>query len=292
LRSWVDDPGVAAIVGAEPTWEAPLRLLGGMHYLVLGGEASWDDSPAEHAEFLFEFVRTQGVQTNEVQRAWVLVPLFCRVAERTSAREIDLVELGPSAGLLLVWDRYRCDYTARSVGPRDAAVVLHGEERRPVRGSLLEHVPRVRRRVGIDRDPIDVTDPDRARLLKSFVWADQTDRLERLDLAIETLREDPPELLHADFVDALPDVLGARSPDVLTVVFQTAALGYVEPDRRERVRDALAEAGQILPLVFVSAGNPRIGVEDWGLRIVYWPGGDREFAGHAEYHGRWLDFEL
>ena len=269
-----------------------MRLLGGMHYLVLGGEASWDESPSEHAEFLSEFVRTQGVQTNEVQRSWVLVPLVARVAERAGAAEIDLVELGPSAGLILVWDRYRCEYAAGAAGPDDARVVLRGEERRAVRASLLGHVPRVRGRVGIDRAPVDVTQPDAARLLKSFVWADQTERLDRLELAIETLRDDPPELVRGNFVDALPEVLAAQPRDGLTVVYQTAALGYVDEAGRERVRDALAAAGRERTLAFVSAGNPRTGIEDWGLRIVYWPGGEREFAGHAEYHGRWLDLEL
>ena len=267
-------------------------MLGGMHYLVLGGEASWDDSPLEHAEFLAEFVRTQGVQTNEVQRSWVLLPLFCRVAERTGAGEIDIVELGPSAGLNLVWDRYRCEYSEGAVGPAGARVVLRGEERRPVRATLLEQVPRVRARIGIDRAPVDVTEAGAARLLKSFVWADQTDRLERLDRAIETLRDEPPELIRGDFVESLHDVLAAQPRDGLTVVFQTAALGYVDEAARARVRDTLAETGRERPLAFISAGNPRTGIEDWGLRIVYWPGAERDFAGHAEYHGRWLDLEL
>jgi hypothetical protein len=291
LRAWADDPRLAEIVGPEPGWEAPLQLLGGMHYLVLGGEASWNDSPAEHAEFLSGFVRTQGVQTNEVQRSWVLVPLFGRVGERTGADVVDLVELGPSAGLNLVWDRYRCDYEAGAVGPLEARVLLRGEERRPVRESLLERVPRVRDRVGIDRAPIDLRDPEGARLLKAFVWADQTDRLERLDLAIETLRDDPPQLVRGDFVELLPAVLADRAPDAVTVVFQTAALGYVDEVGRARIRQTLADADE-RPLAFISAGNPRTGVQDWGLRIVYFPSEEREFVGHAEYHGRWLDLDV
>jgi hypothetical protein len=263
-----------------------------MHYLVLGGQASWHDAPAEHAEFLSEFVRRQGVQTNEVKRSWVLAPLFCRVAERTGAPEIDLVELGSSAGLNLVWDRYRCEYAAGAVGPADARLVLRGEERRPVRTSLLDSVPRVRGRLGIDKAPIDVGTDEGARLLKSFVWADQTDRLARMDAAIEALREDPPELVRADFVESLPQVLAAQPRDAVTVVFETAALGYVDAHARERVRGALDDAGGNRPLAFITAGTPRTGVEDWGMRIVYWPGREREFAGHAEYHGAWLDLEL
>ena len=280
------------MVGAEPEWDVPLRLLGGMHYLVLGGEASWDDSPAQHAAFLSRFIREQSVQTNEVQRSWVLAPLFCRVAARTGSADVNLLELGPSAGLNLVWDRYRSEYEMGAVGPVDAPLVLRGEERRAIPASLLEHAPGVRTRIGIDKAPVDVRSDDGARLLKAFVWADQDERLVRLETAIAVLRDDPPELVRGDFVELLPEVLAAQPRDELTIVFQTAALGYVPAPERERVRRALDDAGVELPLAFVTAGNPRAGVHDWGLRIVYWPGGGREFVGHADYHGRWLDLDL
>jgi hypothetical protein len=47
-----------------------------MHYRVLAGEAEWDDPLEPHAPFLREFVATQRVQTNEVQRSWVPAPLL------------------------------------------------------------------------------------------------------------------------------------------------------------------------------------------------------------------------
>lgn len=289
---YAEDPCVGELFGDEPEWDAPLRLLGGMHYLVLAGKATWADSPGDHRDFLAAFVRDFGVQTNEVQRSWMLAPLFARVAERTGADEIDIVELGPAAGLNLVWDRYRCEYVALSVGPAEAQLVLRGEERRPVRESLLERVPRVRRRVGIDLDPVDVNTHAGVLFLKCWVWADQSERLERMDAAIAAVRSDPPQLIQGDFVERLSDVLAAQPGDVPTVVFQTAALGYVEEARRGRVRQALDEAGVELLLAFISAGNPRTGEMDWGLRIVYWPGGGREFVGHADYHGAWIDLEL
>jgi len=230
------------------------------------------------------------VQTNEVQRSWVLAPLFLLVARRTGATVLDLVELGPSAGLNLLWDRYACHYRAGRVGPEEPWLELTGEERRPVPTDVLAARPAVRGRVGIDRAPIDVTSEDGARLLACFVWADQTERLELLRRAIETVRRDPPELLRGDLVETLPSVLAARPDDALTVVFQTAVLGYLGDDRREQVRETLRAAGEERPLAFVSAGNPRTGQSRWGLRIVTWPGGEREFIGHADYHGAWLDW--
>jgi len=282
----------AEIVGPEPEWDAPLRLLGGLHFLVLAEEAGWDDSLAEHKDFLREFVATQGVQTNEVQRSWVLLPLLLRIAQRTGAQTFDLVELGPSAGLNLVWDRYHYSYEAGEWGPQDALLRFEGEERRPVPAELLELEPSVRRRVGIDRAPIDVTTEEGARLLRCFVWAGQDERIERLDRAVEALRLDPPELVRGDFVELLPDVLAAQPADGLTVVFQTATLGYVGDEGRTRVRTALDEAGRDRPLAFISTGKPRTEKDCWGLRLVYWPGGEREFAGHADFHGNWLQWEL
>ena len=291
LRAWSDDPVAAELVGVDPSWDAPLRLAGGLHYLVLGGEARWDDPLDEHAAFLREFVATQGVQTNEVQRSWILLPLLLRVAQRTGVDEFDLVELGPSAGLNLVWDRYRYSYEAGEWGRADAVLSFDGDERKPVPGGLLRLEPRVRGRIGIDRSPIDVTTESGARLLRSFVWAGQDDRMRRLDRAIEAVRSDPPELVQGDYVEELPEVLAARPSDALTVVFQTASFGYIGDEGRARVREVLEQAGETRPLAFISTGKPREG-EDWGLRLVYWPGGEREFAGHADFHGSWLSWEL
>jgi hypothetical protein len=291
LRAWSDDPVAAEIVGSDPSWDAPLRLAGGLHYLVLGGEAEWDDPLEEHASFLREFVATQGVQTNEVQRSWVLLPLLLRVAQRTGAEEFDLVELGPSAGLNLVWDRYRYSYEAGEWGREDAVLAFDGDERRPVPGELLELRPQVGRRIGIELAPIDVTTEDGARLLRSFVWAGQDDRMRRLDQAIEAVRADPPQLVQGDYVTALPEVLADQPSVGLTVVFQTASFGYIGDEGRARVREILEEAGESRALAFISTGKPREG-ENWGLRIVYWPGGEREFAGHADFHGSWLSWEL
>ena len=291
LNAWADDPVANELVGPDPSWDAPLRLAGGLHYLVLGGEADWDDPLSGHREFLAEFVAKQGVQTNEVQRSWILLPLLLRVAQRTRAETFDLVELGPSAGLNLVWDRYRYRYEAGDWGRQDAVLSFEGEERRSVPGELLELEPQVGRRIGIDLAPIDVTTEDGARLLRSFVWAGQEERMRRLDRAIDAVRADPPELVRGDYVEQLPEVLAAQPTDALTIVFQTASFGYIGDEGRARVRSVLEEAGETRPLAFISTGKPRDG-EDWGLRIAYWPGGEREFAGHADFHGSWLSWEL
>jgi hypothetical protein len=228
------------------------------------------------------------VQTNEVQRTWALLPAFLSLGRV----ELDLVELGPSAGLNLVWDRYRFHYRAGAWGPPGAALELRGEERAPVPGALLAREILVRRRRGIDQAPIDVTTDDGARLLASFVWADQRERLRRLEQAIAEVRAEPPTLVRGDYVDLLPDLLADRLDGALTVVYQTASTIYLPAERYERLRQVLAEAER--PLAWVSTrrrdemeSDDRDGFE---LELACWPDQPPTVVARTGFHGQWLEW--
>jgi hypothetical protein len=249
------------------------------------------DALVEHRNALRAFVARGGVQTNEVQRSWVLLPGFLELSRRTGADTLDLIELGSSAGLNLYWDRYRHRYEAGEWGPADAPLSLSARERRPVPAALLRRTPRVRSRTGIDLEPIDVTTEAGARLLKSFVWADQHERLARLDCALAAVRDDPPRLVRGDYVELLPDLLARRADGALTVVFATATLNHLSQDERKRVHRTLGEAGADSPLAFLWTGRPRMDETAWGIRLVLWPGEVRVFLGHADYHGAWLEWD-
>jgi hypothetical protein len=264
---------------AEVEWRYPLQLFSGLHYLVLAGRASWEDVAGalrDEAEFLRDWVATERVQTNEPRRCWWLVPCFLEVARRTGADLFDCVELGCSAGLNLLWDRYGYEY---ATGSLDGWPVFSGEERRrtvPVRA-----LPKVRSRVGVDLAPPDLRTDEGVLLLKSFVWAGQEQRLADLDAAIEVWRSDPPEVVVGDLVDALPGLLARRREDGVLLVWETAALGYLPQERRERARALLAEAD----CTFVRTGRPQDESHDYyGLYV------DDDEVAHAEFHGAWIEW--
>jgi hypothetical protein len=151
-------------------------------------------------------------------------------------------------------------------------------------------MPVVRDRIGIDAEPVDVATEESARLLRCFVWADQHERLERLDRAIASLRLDPPELVQGDLVDLLPGVLGRRREGALTVVFETAVLGYVPEERRRLVFEALDDAAHDAPLALVRTSQPPDGTDThYGMWIRVWPAA-REAVALAGYHGAWLEW--
>jgi len=254
---------------------------------VLSGEATWDDTGAaleQHREFLARWTAEQDVQTNEVQRSWALVPAFLSVAD---GRPLELLELGPSAGLNLLWDRYRHRYKTGTWG--SGALELTGDDRTPPPAGLLErHVEVVRRR-GVDLNPVDVTTEHGARLLQAFVWPDQTERLERLRQAIDVVRSDPPQLMQGDYVDALPSLLRNRREGAQLIVFQTASTMYLDRRQTERLRDALHAAGRDEPFVFVTTGRAPDD-DGYALEVERYPDGRAKRLAVFDFHGAWLEW--
>lgn len=270
-------------------WDFPLRLLGGLHYLVLDGRASWDDVDAAldgERAVLARFAAEQGVQTNEVRRAWGLLPGLLSLG----APRVDLLELGVSGGLLLALDRYGYRYAAGSWG--GDVLVLDGDDRGGPPASLLARPLEVVSRRGVDLAPIDAATEHGARLLQAFVWPDQTDRLERLRRAIELARREPPTLVRGDYVGLLPELLRTRRDDALTVVLSSVTTTYLSDERYAELLRGLEQAGRDGPLAWVSLEGPR-GDPEYGataLEVTRWPGATTRRLAKVDFHATWLEW--
>ncbi len=192
----------------------PLRLLGGVHRLVLegaapelaefypsaGGHSTGDPVPAflavldAHRHEL-ELRMGQGVQTNEVGRAALLAPGFALVARRTGL-PLRLREVGSSAGLLLRWDGYRYEAGGDVLGD-PASPLAFGDVYLPPVPDLSGPLEVADRR-GCDISPIDGTTAEGRLTLLSFVWPDQLARFERLRTALDLARTNPVTVDRAD----------------------------------------------------------------------------------------------
>jgi hypothetical protein len=227
-----------------------------------------------------------------------LLPAFLRVAHETGL-PLELLELGPSAGLNLLVDRYRYRYADGTWGDPDARLELVADERGGrVPAELLAGGLAVRGRRGIDLAPVDATSDDGYLLLRSFLWPGLEERVDRLDAAVAALRaeSEPPALIRGDYVVLLPGLLAERPADAVTVVFQTASTGYLPAEAAVRLRSALDEAGADgRPLAWVSTRrhDEREGESEefYELELRVWPGPPR-LAAHVDFHGNWLDWRL
>jgi hypothetical protein len=202
-----------------------------------------DDMPTTGAELrglvrrrggeIADVMRTHRTQTNEVGRCAVLLPAL-------PSRPLALVEVGASAGLCLLLDRFHYELGATPVGDAASRVHLRCAVAGPV--PVPAALPRIVWRLGLDTHPLDVRDDDAVRWLLACVWSDQPARRRRLGAAIGLARVDPPAIRAGDLVDDLPAVLAEVPDDAQLVVFHSAVLSYVSPDRRQAFAGVLADA--------------------------------------------------
>jgi hypothetical protein len=204
-----------------------------------------------------------------------------------------LLEVGTSAGLCLLPDRYGYEY---GYGRRLAGPALDGggpvfrcdvSDTAPVPDAL----PEVAWRAGLDVSPIDVTDDESVRWLESLVWPGEGDRLALLRAALSIARADPPRIVRGDLRRDLP-ALAAQAPAGATlVVFHTAVLGYVrETDDRREFADTVAKldarwiACEPPGLVELRAAAPLRPVTGGVFLLSL----DAAPLGWADPHGAWL----
>jgi hypothetical protein len=178
-------------------------------------------------------------QTNEPARCATLLPALAQLPP-----PLALIEVGASAGLTLLFDRYSYDYAGHQIAGLDPqAPVLRCEPRGPV--PLPAQLPRISWRAGLDLSPLDVTSDDDVRWLSCLVWPGEGDRQERLAAAVASARRDPPTVHRGDLLTDLP-ALAAHAPAGATlVVYHSAVLAYVAPADRAHFADVVRGLGAV-----------------------------------------------
>jgi hypothetical protein len=298
LQPLADDP-----VGTVP----PLRFAGALHRLVLerrapllaahypsvGGTAPveqvWPAARAvvaEQLDVLRELVR-RPVQTNEVGRSAALLGGL-QLLTAPDPRPVVLLEVGASAGLNLLVDRYAVRTGGVLRGDAASPVVLV----EPWSGAVPPDAPvQVVQRAGCDPAPLDPTTTEGRLTLTSYVWADQRERLERLRGALEVVRRVPAPVEQAPASAFLARELAAPRPGRRTVVWHSVVRQYMTRQERSDVDDLLAAAGgratDDAPLVRLSLEPERVGDSDFRFTVSAqtWPGGQVRVLADAQGHG-------
>lgn len=286
-----DDAAVQAILARLPPDRQQPNLLFAAVALLTGVQPEYQAFRSvvlERADDLTAIMRVRRTQTNEPGRCAVLLPLLARLLG-----PLALLEVGASAGLCLLPDRYRYQYSSGVVGDPGSRVVIRCEARGPV--PIPDHLPTVVWRRGIDLEPVDLHDADSARWLECCVWPEQTERLARLRAAIEVARADSPVVIRGDLLELVGEVAGTAPPSATLVIFHSAVLTYLSRDDRRR----FAELVQALPATWISNEAPgvveslfvrdRHRVHPEAGRFVVGINGERA-AAFSDPHGAWVEW--
>lgn len=192
-----------------------------------------------HAEPIRALVLARRTQTNEPGRCAALLPVLARLPQ-----PLALLEVGASAGLCLLPDRFGYDYGRARIEPDDPRAPVfpcRASEATPLPGA----VPRIAWRAGIDLEPVDLSDPEAAAWLETLVWPGNEARAARLRAAMEIARKDPPTVVRGDLLADLPTLAATAPADATLVVFHSAVLAYVPMEDRGRLARLVAELGAV-----------------------------------------------
>ena len=155
----------------------------------------------------------------------------------------------------------------------------------------LDAQPRVASRAACDLSPFDLADPEHVLRLKCYTWADQTERLERLDAAVVLARDTGITVDKADAADWLAAKLSQRPPSGLTVIYHSVFLIY--PPREvigqimSMIADAGAQASEAAPLAWLSYESEALfggstQSPKMETRLQVWPGGAARKASRSD----------
>jgi hypothetical protein len=206
---------------------------------------------------------------------------------------LSLIEIGASAGLNLNFDRFAYDLGAgRSWGDPQSAVRIRTDWRG--HSPRLDAPLKIAARIGNDQDPLSpARDDDRRRLL-AYVWPDQSDRLKRLEAALDIAAKHPVEVSKGDAAKFLDDCLARKARDgVARVVFHTIVLQYASKETRAAIKETLATAGaratEAAPLARFAMEHEKSDTPAT-VRLTLWPGGEERIIGQCDSHGGWVEW--
>lgn len=283
----------------------PLRLAGGMHALARRGvdarlQALYAGDLSDAEKIVRDVLRRfdgelerwldSPPQTNETGRAApIMGGLLVLAAEHGLPFEV--IELGASAGLNLNLDRFGYQLGKTVAGDTASPLQLAPDwsgASPPVADVCVSS------RRAIDQSPIRIADPAARERLIAYCWADQAERMARLQAALALGDAHPPALEQDDTADFAERVLAERQRQgMCRVLYHTIFWTYLPPDKQARIRAALARAGAAAtidrPLAWLRYElNGEGGVAE--LHLQSWPGAAERHLATGHPHGSRIEW--
>jgi hypothetical protein len=309
------DPELRAFAGGVRKGQPPPNVLfAAVHYLLLRGAQhplrrfyrNLNDKPVEgedpfpdfrdfvrrHRDELAPLVATRVTNTNEVARSALLHAGFRAVAKE-SGEPLNLIEIGPSAGLNLIWDKYGVRYTRGGESfyaePRDAPLVVECE----LRGDKMPPVgraPRVASRVGLELNPVDLSNPDARDWLRALVWPDQLERFARLEKALEIYAGERPEIRAGNALELLPEAIAGIPESQPVCIYHTMVIYQFTEEMRQVLHDLLVGASVRRPIWRVGLEGSLQG--ETSLTLGRYDDGRKQVRTLAvcHPHGAWMEW--
>ncbi|PKB63822.1 MAG: hypothetical protein BZY80_05250 [SAR202 cluster bacterium Io17-Chloro-G2] len=263
-----------------------------------GGPLPEDPAPAfrvfclERQQALTGLLANRMVQTNVVRRCARILPAFAYVNRLGLGGTLFLIEIGASAGLNMLLDRYGYDYgEGRVYGNRLSPVQISSTFRGSQRPVIPGAIPDLADRIGVDLNPVELNDPEETQWLKALVWPERRDELGLLEAALKVASEHPPRVVKGDALDLLPGLIDAVPGDQVPCLIHSHVLNQFPREARVMFWSLVENRGVNRNLAVISMEGVREG-EHAAEEVTYFRDGARTNLrlANSDSHGYWVEW--
>ncbi len=318
------DERIQKLAAGRRAGQPPANLIfGAVHYLLLsgiqhelrgyyptvGGALTPDDRAYDmfvafcdkYEKDLVKIIAERVTNTNEVGRSALLAPAF-EIVSKEAGAPLGLIEIGPSAGLNLNFDRYGYQYADEAGRVRlerglNASFVLKCTLKGPGVPVLDRFPPPVGSRIGLELSPIDVTQESERRWLKALIWPERADRIARLEGALRVSLVTPPSIIGGDAVLNLAAAVGSIPRGEARVIYHTIMAYQLSGKQMQTIEETLRRASKDRPVWRVtiegeiSGPNPKETFTP--LKVHRYMNGEHSARayGVCDPHGLWFEWK-
>lgn len=234
-------------------------------------------------------LKSKLVQTNEVRRCAYLYPIFSLIYNKVK-KPLSLIEIGTSAGLQLLLDKYSYSYGDNQMyGDKNSPVHITSEIKQGSIPSILLESPPVASKIGIDLHISDLRNSEDYLWLKSLIWTEHEERLKLFESAARYFKENPVELIEGDGITLLPDVVKNLPENTMICIFHTHVANQLPEVLKYELLDTIKKIGEKRD-VFHLYNN----VWDRKLHLDYTLDGKAysKTIGETDGHGKWFEWNI
>ena len=217
----------------------------------------------KNKEEIINIEQTKIVQTNSLNRTAYLMPMLSHLFED---KEINIIDIGTSAGLTLNMDKYEYHYNGKhSLGKSGVKIKSEIKD-----GNLpkFNNPVRIIKKIGIDQNPLDLKIESNEKWLKALIWADLTERVEKMEQAISVAKQANIEFKKASDLVSFKRIIQEQNNNIPLVIYHTHMLYQFNQEERESFWKLIDEVGNKRDITYIATEGSRVFKTDYGLRGI------------------------
>jgi len=184
---------------------------------------------------------------------------------------IRLLEIGASAGLNLLVDRYCYVVDGRELGDPSSPLrfIEPWTPGPPIDVDATAAALRITERAGCDLAPLDPSLPEHRLRLLAYIWPDELPRFERARVALEIAAPDPVAVVARPASSWLSQMLSQDPAGQLTVVWHSVVRQYLAAEEWDAIETALRRAPAPIVELSMEPSVDKIGRFELSYRLNF-----------------------